>query len=140
MYTVPQIIQPNIYKGHQLTFFTFLSSNVLSCFYFFKDQKPFFFVYFWLCWAFTAACGLSWLWEQGLLSSCGVGASHCSDFSCFRAQALGCVGFSSCGAWAQVLYGTRDLPRPGIRHVSSALPGRFLTSGPPGKSYPTFND
>ena len=35
--------------------------------------------------------------EWGLLSSGGVQASHCSGFSCFRAQSLGCTGFSSCG-------------------------------------------
>ena len=35
--------------------------------------------------------------ERGLLSSCGVRVSHCSGFSCGRAQALGHAGFSSCG-------------------------------------------
>ena len=39
--------------------------------------------------------------EQGLLSSCGALVSHCSAFSCCRAQALGRAGFSSCGVWAQ---------------------------------------
>ena len=34
--------------------------------------------------------------ERGLLSSCGVQASHCGGFSCCEAQALGCVGCSSC--------------------------------------------
>ena len=38
--------------------------------------------------------------KQGLLSSCGMRASHCSGFSCFRAQALEGSGFSSCGSWA----------------------------------------
>ena len=37
--------------------------------------------------------------EKGLFSSCGVRASHCSGFCC-GAQALGCVGFSSCGTQA----------------------------------------
>ena len=30
----------------------------------------------------------------------------------------------------------RDLPRPGVEPVSLALAGRFLTTGPPGKSSP----
>ena len=35
--------------------------------------------------------------ESGLLSSCGAWVSHCSGFSCCRAQALGYWEFSSCG-------------------------------------------
>lgn len=38
---------------------------------------------------------------QGLLSNRGVWASHCRGFSLFRAWALGCVTFSSCGTRAQ---------------------------------------
>ena len=38
--------------------------------------------------------------EWGLLS-CGVWVSHCSGFSCCRAQALGHMGFSSTGLWPQ---------------------------------------
>ena len=38
--------------------------------------------------------------KRGLLSSCGVRASHCSGFSCCRAQALGHAGFHSCSPWA----------------------------------------
>ena len=47
--------------------------------------------------AFSSCC------TQGLLSSCGTLASHGSDLSCCRAQALGPSGFSSCGTWAQQL-------------------------------------
>ena len=32
---------------------------------------------------------------------CGTWATHCGAFSCFGAQDLGCVGFSSCDAWTQ---------------------------------------
>ena len=39
--------------------------------------------------------------DQGLLSSCRVWTSHCSDFSCFGTQALGQAGFSRCGMWVQ---------------------------------------
>ena len=35
--------------------------------------------------------------EQGLLSSHSARASHCGNFSCCRAWALGSTGFSSCG-------------------------------------------
>ena len=42
-----------------------------------------------------SSCG-----EQGLLSSCSVWASLCSDFSLCGAQALGHMSFSSCGTWA----------------------------------------
>ena len=33
---------------------------------------------------------------QGLLCRCGVRPSHCSGFSCCRAQVVGCLGLSSC--------------------------------------------
>ena len=35
----------------------------------------------------------------GLLSCCGGWASYCGGFSCYRTQALGCMGFSNCGSW-----------------------------------------
>ena len=46
--------------------------------------------------------------QHGLFSTCGerllsirgVQASHRGGFSCCRAQALGHVGFPSCGVWA----------------------------------------
>ena len=38
--------------------------------------------------------------ERGLLSSCGARSSRRSGFSCFGEQALGCLGFRSCGAQA----------------------------------------
>ena len=76
-------------------------------------------------------------------SSCSVQASHCSGFSCFRAQAV--------GAWASVVatrgsvvvaHGLRCSAACGIfqirdRHlVSPALAGGFLPTAPPAKSYP----
>ena len=81
-----------------------------------------------------------------LLSCSDARASHCSDFSCWGAQVLGCVDFSgcgswavehrlrSCGTWAQLLCGMWDLPRSRIKPMSPALAGGFLTIGPPGKS------
>ena len=66
---------------------------------------------FFIQWLFLAALGLcGYVWgfcscgKWRLLSSCCVQASHCSGFFCCRARALGCVGFSSCGTWAQWLW------------------------------------
>ena len=52
------------------------------------------------------------------LSSCG-------------SQALEC---SSCDTWALLLRGMWDLPGPGLKSMSPALAGGFLTTVPPGKS------
>ena len=39
------------------------------------------FIYFWLCWVFVAARGLSLVVANGLLC-CGAHASRCGGFSC----------------------------------------------------------
>ena len=84
--------------------------------------------------------------EWGLLSSWGVQASHCSDFSCCRAQSPGYSGFNSCGSWALehrfnscgiqtwLFHSMWEPPKTGIKPVSSALAGKFSTTEPPGKS------
>ena len=54
-----------------------------------------FFFFFWLCWVFVAAHGLSLVAVRGATLHCGARASHCSGFSCCRARAL--------GAWASVV-------------------------------------
>ena len=77
--------------------------------------------------------------ECGLLSRVGVRA-------CLRAQALECMGFSSCSAWAQelrclgsaaqaqaLLLQGIGLSKPGIEPVSPELAGGFYTTGSPGK-------
>ena len=38
---------------------------------------------------------------------------------------------SSCRSWAQLLRGTWDLPRPGLKPASPALAGRLSTTAPP---------
>ena len=43
--------------------------------------------------------------------------------------------FSSCGAWAQLLHSMWDLPGLGLKPVSPALVGGFLTTVPPGKPH-----
>ena len=84
---------------------------------------------------------LQWVW-----------ASHCGGFSRCGAQTLGAQasvveahrlssyligdprvhGLQS--LWAQLPNGVWDLPRPGNKPVSPALAGRFITTGPPGKT------
>ena len=44
------------------------------------------------------------LWRHRLFSPCCMKASHCSDFSCCRFQALGWTGSSSYVTWAQQLW------------------------------------
>ena len=77
-------------------------------------------------------------------------ASHCGGSSCRGARILEFEGFSSwrvgSGAWAHGCGARAQLPHmwnppgPGIEPVSPTLAGRFLTTGPPGKSSPyTFN-
>jgi len=95
------------------------------------------FIYFWLWWIFVAVCRLSlFAASRGLLCRYGARASHCSDFSCSRAQALGCLGFSSCGSWATgsivVAQGLScstvcGIFLTGIKPMSPALAGRFFT-------------
>ena len=45
---------------------------------------------------------------------------------------------SSCGTRAQLLLGTWDLPRPGIKPMSPTLAGRFLSTMPPGMALANF--
>ena len=88
----------------------------------------------------------------GPLSSRGAWASHCGDFSCCRAWALGHVVFSSCGSrtlkhrlsscgpQALLLHGMWNLRRSGIEFMSPVLAGRFFTTEPLGKpSIHSFN-
>ena len=76
-----------------------------SCFLTSFSQNTFLntFIYFWLCWVFVASCGISVVAESGNYSSCSMLASHCSGFSCCRAQALEHSGLSSYGEWNQQL-------------------------------------
>ena len=67
----------------------------------------------------------------GLFSSCDIRISFCCDFSYCGTQAIGHVGFGSCGTWAQLLCGMWDPPRPGIEPMSPALMG--FSGGSAGK-------
>ena len=76
-------------------------SSVKSCFSFFRRRCHFICIYFWLCWVFIAACGLSLVavsWGYTLL--------RCVGFSLrwlllWQRTGFRCVGFSSCGTRAQ---------------------------------------
>ena len=63
-----------------------------------------------------------------LLSSLGMQAPEYAGLSSCPVPMLGC----------SQAYGILA-PQPGIEPTSTALEGRFLTTGPPGKSYPLFH-
>ena len=73
----------------------------------------------------VAGGGYSLSWRQGFSSQW---------LLLWSTWALGHAGVSSRGTWAQLLRSMWDLPGPEIRPVSPSLAGRFLTTGPPGKS------
>ena len=73
-----------------------------------------FIYYFWLCWVFTAAHKLSPIVASGLLIEVA---------SLIAVHRLNCA--KECGIL---------VPSPGIKLVSPASTGGFLTTGPSGKS------
>ena len=78
--------------------------EIESIFLNFKLIKNFFhlFVYFLLHWVFVAAWTFSSCSMRRLLSSRSAWPSHCLGFSLSSAQALAHMGFSNCGAKAQL--------------------------------------
>ena len=82
--------------------------------------KYLFICYFCVCWVFTGAFGLSLVAVRGLLLLRNIGSRP--------------ANFPSCDAWAYLLHATWSLPGPGIKPVSLALAGGFLTTVPPGKN------
>ena len=121
----------------------------------------FYVMYFFLINLFIYGCvgssllcaGSLQLRRAGATLRCSTRASHCGGFSCCGARALGTWAsevvarrlsscgsralehrLSCCGARAQFLCGMWGLPGPGIKPVSPALAGGFLTTAPPGKS------
>ena len=84
--------------------------------------------------SFLRCAGFS-LWWLPLLQSTG---SRCVGFSSCGLQALECR-LSSCCSQAYLLHGMWDLPGPGLKPMSPALAGGFLTTAPPEKSlYSSF--
>ena len=84
----------------------------------------------------SSCCG-----EQGLFSHCGAQASHCHDFSCCRARALGPRASVVAPCAPHVIpcmvgshwIGVGDLLGSGIKPASPALAGGFFTTEPTGK-------
>ena len=119
-------------------------------FCFFLNKFIYLFIYFWLHWVFVAVHGLSLVAASGDHS-----LLQCAGFSLrwlLLWQSMGSrhVGFSSCGSraverrlssWgtrAYLLCGMWDLPRPGLKPVSPASAGRFLTTAPARKPFFQF--
>ena len=70
-------------------------------FFFFFNKFIYLFIYFWLCWVFVAARGLSLVAVSG-----GYSSLWCMGFSLqwllsLRSTGSRCAGFSSCSTWAQ---------------------------------------
>ena len=94
-------------------------------------------MYFFYVWSHCLCCcvlAFSSCSEQGLLSGCGVWASHCSGLPCCRAWALGRVGFGNCGTQALLSHACAIFPQSGIEPMPPASAGGLPTTGPPGKS------
>ena len=94
-------------------------------------KKIYLYIYFWLCWVFVAVRGLSLVAASGGYSL--LWCVGCSLRWLLLLQTTGsrCMGFSSCGTWAQQLWlaGSRaqaqQLWRRGLvtpRHVGSSWP------------------
>ena len=100
--------------------------------FFFFFNFTYLFIYFWLCWVFVSARGLSPVAASG-----GHSSSRCAGLSLWRPlvaeHRLQTRRLSSRGSRAQLLRGMWDPPRPGLEPVSPALAGRFSTTVPPGK-------
>ena len=104
-----------------------------------KCLKPgsflFLFIYFWPHWLFVAAHRL---WVAALrLSPVAASRGYCAAAAC-RLQGAGSIVVvhdgHSCPISCRI-----PVPRPGAEPVSPALQGRFLTTGPPGKSLELFS-
>ena len=96
--------------------------------------------YFWLHWVFVTACGLSLVVASGSYPSL-----RCVGFSLWWLLLLWstgfrCVGFRSCGMWAQQLWCMGLVApwlvgssRTRLEPISPALASGFSTTAPPGK-------
>ena len=149
---IPVSHDHRIYKPKLFIFNMRNKNNIFICFScVFKKNL---FIYFWLHQIFVASLRLCPAEASGVSFLLpGLWASHCGGFSCWWSTGSRCTGVSSaarglrncgsgaledrlnsCGSWAQLLLRMWNLPGPGIKPVSSALAGRFLSTVPPGKS------
>ena len=112
------------------------------------------FIYLFIYGSLLLHAGFLQLLRVGGYSSLRCAGFSLGGFSCCGARALGAwasvvvaLRLSSCGsralerrlsisgAQAELLRGMWDLPGPGLKPVSPALAGRFLTTAPPWKPY-----
>ena len=84
---------------------------------------------FWLHWVFVAAHGLSLI-----MVSRGYSLNAVLGHLIAEAYLVAEHRLSTHGTPVQVPHGIENLPGPGIKLVPLVLAGRFLTTGPPGKS------
>ena len=87
------ILYSNLRSIWLMKSYIFMTATVYSYNVYWQYIKKFFlvFIYFWLCWIYIAAHGLSLDSASEGYSSCGLWAFCCSGFSC-RAEALGSMG------------------------------------------------
>ena len=104
----------------------------LADLFFLCDLKTLF-LFFWLPWVFAAVCRLGLVALSGGYSGCGAQSGGSLWLLLLRRMGCRVLGLS-CSARASLPHSMWDRPRPGIELVSPALAGRFLTTGPSGKS------
>ena len=124
--------------AHQVLIYSYQSEPWFCCLPYPGNHRLLSITAFYLC-SFGCAGssllqGLSSNFKERGYSSCGTQVSHHGSFSCGGAWTLGLKGFSSCGIWAQVLWSMRNLLRPGVKPLSLALAGGFLSTVPPRQS------
>ena len=127
-------------------FFNFLNSCLrLTCtyryIYLFIDMHTllYLFIYFWLCWvAFICCCARADSLDAVRRLLIAVASLGEHRLQVLRLSSCGSQALEprpcNCGTRVQLLCSMWDLPRPGIKPVSPALAGRFLSTVPPGKS------
>ena len=103
----------------------FTSSMALVILFYFVLFYLFYFIFY------LAASGLSCGTWGILVAACRIFRCSMWGLSLRHVGALVVAHGLSCPAACGIL-----VPRPGIEPVSPALEGRFLTTGPPGKSLP----
>ena len=91
------------------------------------------FIYFWLCWIFVALCGLPPVVVSRGSLRCGAWTSLLAEHR-LLARGRQRLHLEGSRAQASLLHGTWNLPAPGIKPLSLASAGGFLTTAPPGKS------
>ena len=85
--------------------------------------------------------GIVQLQRVGATVHSGGWSSHCSGFSCgtcalgARTSVVAALGLSSGGAQVQLLCGMWNVPGPGIKPMSPALAGGFLSTIPSRNSF-----